>query len=109
MTPKNDIIYDVVGIGNAIVDVLAKVGDGFLTERRLDKGAMTLLQAAEAGTIYADLIPEREVSGGSAANTVAAIASLGGTPAFIGKVHDDELGQAVAGSVNRPQHCFGYP
>ena len=49
MTPKNDIIYDVVGIGNAIVDVLAKVGDGFLTERRLDKGAMTLLQAAEAG------------------------------------------------------------
>ena len=51
MTPKNDIIYDVVGIGNAIVDVLAKVGDGFLTERRLDKGAMTLLQAAEAGTI----------------------------------------------------------
>ena len=43
MTPKNDIIYDVVGIGNAIVDVLAKVGDGFLTERRLDKGAMTLL------------------------------------------------------------------
>lgn len=54
MTPKNDIIYDVVGIGNAIVDVLAKVGDGFLTERRLDKGAMTLLQAAEAGTIYAD-------------------------------------------------------
>lgn len=99
MTPKNDIIYDVVGIGNAIVDVLAKVGDGFLTERRLDKGAMTLLQAAEAGTIYADLIPEREVSGGSAANTVAAIASLGGTPAFIGKVHDDELGQEFQRSI----------
>ena len=99
MTPKNDIIYDVVGIGNAIVDVLAKVGDGFLTERHLDKGAMTLLQAAEAGTIYADLIPEREVSGGSAANTVAAIASLGGTPAFIGKVHDDELGQEFQRSI----------
>ena len=87
---KSDIIYDVTGIGNAIVDVLAKVGDGFLTERKLEKGSMTLLDAPKAGAIYADLIPEREVSGGSAANTVAAIASLGGTPAFIGKVHDDE-------------------
>ena len=76
MTPKNDIIYDVVGIGNAIVDVLAKVGDGFLTERGLDKGAMTLLQAAEAGTIYADLIPEREVSGGSAANRNFSVQSV---------------------------------
>ena len=85
--------YDVVGIGNAIVDVLAKVGDGFLTERGLHKGDMTLVEAKQAGEIYNDIIPEREVSGGSAANTVAAIASLGGTPAFIGKVHDDELGQ----------------
>lgn len=86
-------VYDVVGLGNAIIDVLAKVGDGFLAERGLDKGQMTLLDAKTAGEIYADIIPEREVSGGSAANTVAAIASLGGTPAFIGKVHDDELGQ----------------
>ena len=86
-------VYDVVGIGNAIVDVLAKVGDGFLSERGLAKGDMTLVEAKTAGEIYADIIPEREVSGGSAANTVAAIASLGGTPAFIGKVHDDELGQ----------------
>jgi len=99
MNYKNDIIYDVVGIGNAIVDVLAKVGEGFLTERNLDKGAMTLVEAAPAGTIYADLLPEREVSGGSAANTVAAIASLGGTPAFIGKVHDDELGQEFQRSI----------
>ena len=99
MTPKNDIIYDVVGIGNAIVDVLAKVGDGFLSERNLDKGAMTLVEAKPAGMIYADLLPEREVSGGSAANTVAAIASLGGTPAFIGKVHDDELGQEFQRSI----------
>ena len=99
MSSKNDIIYDVVGIGNAIVDVLAKVGDGFLSERNLDKGAMTLVEAKPAGMIYADLIPEREVSGGSAANTVAAIASLGGTPAFIGKVHDDELGQEFQRSI----------
>ena len=66
-----DTIYDVVGIGNAIVDVLAKVGDGFLTERNLRKGGMTLLDAATAGKIYTDIVPEREVSGGSAANTVA--------------------------------------
>lgn len=85
--------YDVVGIGNAIVDVLAKVGDGFLKERNLSKGCMTLLDAADAGKIYADLVPEREVPGGSAANTVAGLASLGGAPAFIGKIHDDELGQ----------------
>ncbi len=87
-------LYDVVGIGNAIVDVLAKVGDGFLKERNLNKGTMTLVDAAQAGNIYKDIIAEREVSGGSVANTVAGIASLGGTPAFIGKVHDDELGKA---------------
>ncbi len=85
--------YDVVGIGNAIVDVLAKVGERFLTERNLSKSCMTLLDAQSAGKIYADIVPEREVPGGSAANTVAGIASLGGAPAFIGKVHDDVLGQ----------------
>lgn len=63
---KDEIIYDVLGIGNAIVDVLAKVGDGFLTERGLNKGSMTLLGAREAGEIYRDIIPEGEVSGGSA-------------------------------------------
>ncbi len=88
-----DTIYDVAGIGNAIVDVLAKVGDGFLSERGLQKGCMTLVEAATAGKIYADIVPEREVSGGSAANTVAGLASLGSDCAFIGKVHDDELGQ----------------
>ena len=90
---RAEIYYDIVGIGNAIVDVLAKVGDGFLKERNLPKGCMTLMDAQTAGKIYADIVPEREVPGGSAANTVAGIASLGGTPAFIGKIHDDELGQ----------------
>ena len=90
---ENVTYYDVVGIGNAIIDVLAKVGDRFLTERNLPKSCMTLLNAQDAGKIYADIVPEREVPGGSAANTVAGLASLGGAPAFIGKVHDDELGQ----------------
>lgn len=89
----NETVYDVVSIGNALVDVLAKVGDTFLSERDLKKGNMTLVEAAEAGKIYADVIPERQVSGGSAANTVAGLASLGADCAFIGKVHDDELGQ----------------
>ena len=96
---KEEIIYDVLGIGNAIVDVLAKVGEGFLSERSLHKGGMTLLEAREAGQIYNDIIPEREVSGGSAANTVAGLASLGADCAFIGKVHDDELGQVFKRQV----------
>lgn len=96
---NKDTLYDVVGVGNAIVDVLAKVGDGFLKERRLPKGGMTLVEAAEAGKIYADIIPEREVSGGSAANTVSGMASLGSDCAFIGKVHDDELGQEFQRSI----------
>ena len=61
-------VYDVVGIGNAIVDVMAKVGDTFLVERDLEKGSMTLVEAADAGKIYADVIPELQVSGGSAEN-----------------------------------------
>lgn len=93
MKKETTTYYDVVGIGNAIVDVFAKVGDLFLTERNLPKGQMQLLEAIDAGKIYADIVSERQVSGGSAANTVAAIASLGGAPAFIGKVHDDALGQ----------------
>ena len=99
MMQKDEIIYDVLGIGNAIVDVLAKVGDGFLTERYLEKGGMTLLGPKEAGEIYRDIIPEGEVSGGSAANTVAGLASLGADCAFIGKVHDDELGQEFQRSI----------
>ncbi len=89
-----DTVYDVLGIGNAMMDVLAKVGEGFLSERNLSKGRMTLLDAQSAGKIYADIDPEREVSGGSAANTVAGLASLGADCAFIGKVHDDAFGQA---------------
>ena len=101
MKSKNNdsVFYDVVGIGNAIVDVLAKVGERFLTERDLKKGGMVLLDALPAGKIYQDIVPEREVSGGSAANTIAGMASLGLACAFIGKVHDDELGQAFSRDI----------
>jgi sugar/nucleoside kinase (ribokinase family) len=83
---------DVVGIGNAIVDVIAHSDDAFLTQQGLDKGGMTLVDTARAEALYAVMGPGIEASGGSAGNTMAGIASLGGAGAYIGKVRDDELG-----------------
>lgn len=85
--------YDVVGIGNAIVDVLANVGDRFLERHELKKGTMMLIDEAKAISIYNAMPPAIQVSGGSAANTVAGVASLGGKSAFIGKVHQDDIGE----------------
>ncbi len=87
-----DSLYDVVGIGNAIVDVLAHADDAFIIRHGLNKGTMTLIDAERADALYAAMGPAVEVSGGSAANTIAALASLGGQGAFIGKVRDDQLG-----------------
>jgi sugar/nucleoside kinase (ribokinase family) len=84
--------FDVVGIGNAIVDVIARADDGFITDRGLDKGSMRLIDAAEAETLYGEMGPGVEVSGGSAANTLAGMAALGARCAFIGQVADDQLG-----------------
>jgi len=84
---------DVVGIGNAIVDVIAHAEDGFLVREGLVKGTMTLIDADRADALYQMMGPAIEASGGSAGNTMAGIASLGGTGAYIGKVHDDFLGQ----------------
>lgn len=85
--------YDVVGIGNAIVDVLAHTEDDFLAKNALAKGAMTLVDAVQAETLYQAMGPGIEISGGSVANTMAGFASLGGRGAFFGKVKDDQLGQ----------------
>ncbi len=84
--------YDVVGVGNAIVDVLAHASDAFLQKNGLGKGTMTLIDADRAEGLYDRMGPGVEMSGGSAANTIAALASLGGTGAFIGKVKSDQLG-----------------
>src|SRR5919107_4937693 len=84
---------DVVGIGNAIVDVIAHADERFLAEEGLAKGAMTLIDAARAQALYAKMGPAIESSGGSAANTMAGIASLGGKGGYIGKVRDDMLGE----------------
>ncbi|HUC62175.1 MAG TPA: adenosine kinase [Alphaproteobacteria bacterium] len=84
--------FDVAGIGNAIVDVLARTSDAALQHLGLEKGAMTLVDRARAETLYREMGPGIECSGGSVANTIAGIASLGGAPAFIGKVKADALG-----------------
>ena len=88
-----DARFDVVGIGNAIVDVLAHADDEFLVRHDMTKGAMALIDAAAADALYAAMAPGIECSGGSAANTIAGLASLGGRGAFIGKVKGDELGK----------------
>jgi sugar/nucleoside kinase (ribokinase family) len=84
---------DVVGIGNAIVDIMAHADDGFLAAASMVKGSMTLIDEARAEAIYASMGPCLEISGGSAGNTVAGIASLGGRTGYIGKVRDDLLGK----------------
>ena len=88
----SDLSLDVVGIGNAIVDVLSQADEAFLVTHGLAKGSMTLIDGNRAKGLYAAMGPGIEVSGGSAANTMAGLASLGGKGAFIGKVRNDQLG-----------------
>lgn len=85
--------YDVVGIGNALVDVIAHADDAFIDRHELVKGSMTLVDTDRALQIYQALGGAIEMSGGSAANTMCGVASFGGTAAYIGKVSDDELGR----------------
>ena len=83
---------DVVGIGNALVDVLSNESDEFVAAQGLTPGAMTLIDTARAEQLYAEMGPAVEISGGSAANTLVGVTSLGGTAAFVGRVADDQLG-----------------
>ena len=83
----------VIGIGNAIVDVIATAKDEFLASEGLPKGGMTLIDAARADALYDKMGPAREMSGGSAGNTIHGIATLGGKAGYIGKVNNDQLGQ----------------
>jgi sugar/nucleoside kinase (ribokinase family) len=87
---------DVVGIGNAIVDVLVRADEVFIAKHGLAKGAMRLVDREQAERLYAAMGAGREVSGGSVANSIAGLASLGGRGAYIGKVRDDQLGQVFA-------------
>ncbi|MBB5684169.1 adenosine kinase [Sphingobium boeckii] len=92
--------YDIVAIGNAIVDVIAKADDAFIAQEGLNKGSMQLLfTTEEAEALYAKMAAGIEASGGSAANTVAGIAALGGTCGFIGQVAKDQLGNVFAHDI----------
>ncbi len=102
--------YDVVAIGNAIVDILAQADDAFITEQGMAKGSMQLMfSPQEADELYAKMGPGREISGGSAANTVAGIAAMGGNAAFIGQVADDQLGQVFAHDIRAAGVEFATP
>jgi sugar/nucleoside kinase (ribokinase family) len=92
--------YDILGIGNAIVDVVARAEDSFLSRHDMHKGAMILIDAAAADALYAAMPPGQESSGGSAANTCAVAAGLGSRVAYIGKVADDQLGGVFRHDIN---------
>lgn len=93
-------VYDVIGVGNAIVDVIASCDDAFLKAQKVEKGAMTLIDETRASELYDAMAPGKEISGGSAANTLAGIASFGARGAYIGKVAGDELGGIFRHDLN---------
>ncbi len=101
--------YDVIGIGNAIVDVLARTEDDFLVRQRMPKGSMALIDEARAEAIYAAMGPAVEISGGSAANTVVGVASFGGRAGFLGKVKNDALGRVFAHDIRAAGVAFTTP
>jgi sugar/nucleoside kinase (ribokinase family) len=92
-------IYDLIGIGNAMVDVLAQVDDRFLDKQAMRKGSMGLINNVDAARLYAAMPPGREASGGSVANSCAVAAGLGARAAFLGKVADDPLGRVFRGDM----------
>ena len=94
-----DAQLDVVGVGNAIVDVIAQADEALIERLNLSKGTMTLIDAADADRLYGEMGAGIETSGGSAANTLAGIASLGGNGAYIGKVRDDQLGSVFSHDI----------
>ena len=96
---KEGIQYDVVGVGNALVDMIAMVDDTFLTSHDMVKGSMALIETERAVQLTSAVGESIRTSGGSGANTLAGIASLGGDVAFIGKVADDELGREFASDM----------
>jgi sugar/nucleoside kinase (ribokinase family) len=91
--------YHVLGIGNALVDVIAHAEEDFLLARGMRKGGMALVDEAQAEAIYEAMGPATEISGGSAANTLVGVASLGASAAFVGKVKADGLGRAFAHDI----------
>ena len=105
----SDTKYDVLGIGNAIVDVLAQVDDAFLEAEGLAKGGMALIDAERAAALSGIIDTQRELSGGSVANTMVGLADLGGRAAFIGKVGTDRLGETFRSELTKTGVAFLTP
>jgi sugar/nucleoside kinase (ribokinase family) len=101
--------FDVLGIGNAIVDVIARADDAFLARHDLTKGSMMLIDEARADALYGAMGSAVEVSGGSCGNTMAGIASFGGKGAYIGKVRDDQLGRVFGHDLKAIGVSFATP
>jgi adenosine kinase len=101
--------FDVLGIGNAIVDVIARTDEAFLSQHKMRKGTMQLIDEAQAARLYDAMGPAVEVSGGSAANTIVGVANLGARAAFIGKIKDDELGRVFAHDIRAANVAFSTP
>jgi sugar/nucleoside kinase (ribokinase family) len=104
-----DLRYDVLGIGNAIVDVIARAEDDFLVRQKMQKGGMALIDEPRAESIYDAMGPAVETSGGSAANTIVGVAGFGARAAFVGKVKDDKLGRAFAHDIRAAGVTFDTP
>jgi sugar/nucleoside kinase (ribokinase family) len=98
--------YDVLGIGNAIFDVLVQTDEGFLSRHGMAKGGMALIDEARATSIYQDMGPATEMSGGSAANTIVGVANLGARAAYVGKVRDDQIGRLYTHDIRAAGVAF---
>jgi sugar/nucleoside kinase (ribokinase family) len=98
--------YDVLGIGNAIFDVLVKTDEKFLSDHGMTKGGMSLIDEARAASIYRDMGPATEMSGGSAANTIVGIAGFGARAAYVGKVKDDQIGRLYTHDIRAAGVAF---
>ncbi|MDP3906316.1 adenosine kinase [Novosphingobium sp.] len=101
--------FDVIAIGNAIVDVMAPCDDTLIERLGMTRGGMTLVDTARAHELYDAMGPAREISGGSAANTLAGLAALGASCAFIGQVADDQLGEVFAHDIRAGGIAFDTP
>src|ERR1700729_1817984 len=101
--------FDVLGIGNAIVDVISRADEAFLSQHSLVKGSMMLIDEARAETLYAAMGPGIEMSGGSCGNTMAGVASFGGKGAYIGKGRDDQLGGVFGHDLKATGVSFDTP
>ncbi|MFZ2157826.1 MAG: adenosine kinase [Bradyrhizobium sp.] len=98
--------YDVLGIGNAIFDILVQTDEGFLAAHGMTKGGMALIDEARAASIYRDMGPATEMSGGSAANTIVGLADLGARAAYVGKVKDDQIGRLYTHDIRAAGVAF---